>query len=154
MRLETENTSREPDILFVAQEQRQRLTQERLNGPAVLVVEVVSPTSLHRDRVDKFFEYQRAGVREYWVVDPRDEAQRVDAYYLSDGGQYLPITPNEQGHYHSTVLPGFWLAADWLWQEPLPHPLMALGEIRGVPSEMVEAFQAAMGDTLDQRSDM
>jgi Uma2 family endonuclease len=149
MRLEAVNTSREPDVLFVAQEHHQRLTSERLNGPADLVVEVVSPSSLYRDRVDKFFEYQRAGVREYWLIDPRPDGQRVDAYYLTDEHTYLPIAPDEQGRYHSTVLDGFWLTGGWLWQEPLPTPLMALGEMRGVPSEMVEAFQEALGSTLD-----
>jgi Uma2 family endonuclease len=126
MRLEEVPSSREPDVLFVAREHRERLTNERLYGPADLVVELVSPSSVQRDRAEKFSEYERVGVREYWIIDPRPDRQRVDAYYLTDEGRYTPIAPDEQGRYHSHVLQGFWLAADWLWQEPLPEPLRAL----------------------------
>jgi Uma2 family endonuclease len=58
-------SSREPDLLF-ARENLERLTGDRLSGPADLVVEIISEDSVRRDRDDKFREYAEAGVREYY----------------------------------------------------------------------------------------
>ena len=49
----------------MAREHLERLTEARLSGPADLVVEVVSDDSVARDRADKFYEYQAAGITEY-----------------------------------------------------------------------------------------
>jgi Uma2 family endonuclease len=68
MRAIPNGPAREPDLLFVALEHLERLTEERLSGPADLVVEVISTDSVARDRADKFYEYQSAGVREYWIL--------------------------------------------------------------------------------------
>src|SRR5918992_1829479 len=64
-------SAREPDLLFVAAQHRDRLTGKRVEGPADLVIELVSDDSVARDRAEKFREYQEAGVLEYWVFDPR-----------------------------------------------------------------------------------
>ncbi len=112
--------SREPDILFVAREHLHRLTPERLEGPADLVVEVVSPSSARRDREEKFAEYEQAGVREYWIIDPREGVERADFYQRTLAGRYVAVLPDATGRYHSAVLPGLWLDVAWLWQDPLP----------------------------------
>lgn len=143
MRVTPESNAREPDILFVANEHRDRLTELRLEGPADLVVEIISKESVGRDRGDKFYEYEEAGVPEYWIVDPRPGKQRVDVWTLSAEGQYQPIVPDEQGRYRSQVLPGFWLRADWLTQEPLPDVMATLAEMRGIAPEVVQAFRDA-----------
>ena len=126
MRLE--RSAREPDILFVAEAHRDRLQPQRLLGPADLVVEIMSDDSTRRDRVDKFREYQDAGIPEYWLLDPRPGRQRSDVYHLVDG-IYRAAPLDADGRYHSAVLPGFWLRPDWLWQEPLPNSLACLNEI-------------------------
>ena len=61
---------REPDLLFVAAAHLDRLAAAHLDGPADLVVEVVSISSLSRDRGYKFAEYEAAGIPEYWLIDP------------------------------------------------------------------------------------
>jgi Uma2 family endonuclease len=129
MRLWPGRSSREPDILFIAREHEERLTPERLEGPADLVVEFVSESSVLRDRDDKFYEYQEAGIQEYWIVDPRPGKQRADFYRLGDDGKYQTVLPDAHGRYHTIVLPGFWLDPGWLWQEPLSQPLMLLALI-------------------------
>jgi len=119
-------TGREPDLLFVAQEHLDRLRKTYLEGPADLVVEIVSPESVGRDRGEKFYEYEAAGVREYWLIDPeREQAE----FYRLKGKRYRLVEPDAEGHYHSTVLEGFWLQVDWLWEEPLPHVLAILREL-------------------------
>ena len=69
MRLAT--SAREPDILFVAKANLDRIKPMRLMGPADLVVELISDDSVHRDRIDKRRDYEAAGVPEYWLFDPR-----------------------------------------------------------------------------------
>jgi Uma2 family endonuclease len=130
MRLSPEGSAREPDLLFVAHEYQERITPQRIAGPADLGVEIISPESAARDRSDKFDEYQQAGVREYWIIDPRPGLERVDLWTLDDQKKYRPVPPG-RGVYHSTVLPGFWLDAGWLWAEELPNPLLALAQIVG-----------------------
>ncbi len=58
MRAIPNGNAREPDILFLATEHLDRLTETELNGPADLVIEVILTESMARDRGDKFYEYQ------------------------------------------------------------------------------------------------
>ncbi|MDP9356347.1 MAG: Uma2 family endonuclease, partial [Chloroflexota bacterium] len=60
MRLAPGQASREPDLLFVARSHTDRLAPARLEGPADLVMELISDSSVARDRDDKFYEYQDA----------------------------------------------------------------------------------------------
>ncbi len=114
---------REPDLLFVAREHLDRLRETYLDGPADLVIEIVSPESRLRDRGEKFAEYEMGGVREYWLID--GEEKRADFYVLQEG-RYERHKADKQGIYRSQVVPGFWLKVDWLWQEPLPPVLDVL----------------------------
>jgi Uma2 family endonuclease len=144
MRAQPDGPAREPDLIFIAREHQDRLTPERLIGPADLVVEVVSDDSVARDRADKFYEYQEAGVGEYWVIDPRPGKQRADFYHLTPQGQFQAALPDTDGRYHAVVVPGFWFRPNWLWQETLPDPLTTLAEIRGLSPEAIQALR----DTL------
>jgi len=117
---------REPDLLFVASEHLERLKETYLDGPADLVIEIISPESRLRDRGEKFAEYEMGGVREYWLID--SEQQGADFYRLGERGRYRPVDPDEHGIYHSWVVSDFWLRVDWLWQEPLPAVLEVLRE--------------------------
>jgi Uma2 family endonuclease len=120
MLIDSAKASRQPDVFFVLSEHLDRLGQVRLNGPADLVIELVSDSSATLDRDDKFYEYQAAGIPEYVIIDPRPRRHRVEYNRLNETGEYLPVLPDAEGRYHSTVLPGFWLDPAWLWQDPLP----------------------------------
>ena len=141
MRLGEGKSGREPDVLFVAAEHTHRITEDYLDGPADLVVEIISDDSVTRDRTRKFHEYQAGGVREYWVIDPRPGRQQADFYVLDEAGQYRPILPTPDGIYHSPVVTGFWLRLAWLWEET-PDPLAALAEVVGL-DRLVAALRAA-----------
>ncbi len=108
---------REPDLLFIAADHVGRLRETYLDGPADLVVEIISPESVGRDRGDKFYEYARGGVPEYWLLDPQTAWAE---FYLLEDGRYRLAFAGQEGDYHSQVLPGFWLRTEWLWQQPLP----------------------------------
>jgi Uma2 family endonuclease len=126
MRLQGRPSGRCPDILFVANENRTRLQKNHLDGPADLVVEIISPDDPDRDRVTKFREYEQGGVREYWLID-RDNGQ-ADFYLLGNDGRYHPLPVDEDGLFRSVVLPGLRLKVEWLWQDPLPPLLSVLKE--------------------------
>ncbi|HXF64987.1 MAG TPA: Uma2 family endonuclease [Caldilineaceae bacterium] len=131
MKLAAQGSSREPDLLFVSNEHLDRVTEKRIEGPADLVVEVISPESAGRDRAEKFDEYQQAGVREYWIIDPRPGLERADFWVLDAQGKYRPVPLDSAGIYRSTILPNFWLDTNWLWQEELPDPVELLAQIMG-----------------------
>jgi len=117
---------RTPDVLFVAQAGLARLLPQHLEGPADLIMEIVSPDSVERDWQHKYREYQAAGVREYWIIDPLQE--KIEAHALGPDGQYRPIALDE-GRLLSTIVPGFYLRPDWLWQARLPKVSTILGEL-------------------------
>lgn len=143
MRILPGGPAREPDVLFVASEHAPRLTADRLEGPADLVIEVISNDSVSRDRSDKFYEYQEGGVREYWIIDPRPGKERVDCYWLTPQDKYQAILPDAEGRYHAATLPGFWFRPEWLWQEPPADPLPALIEI--APDAVRAALAGRLG---------
>jgi len=117
---------REPDLLFVKRERMDRIRDAYLDGPADMVVEVVSLDSRTRDRVEKMAEYERAGVREYWLIDPL--RLQADFYRLMADGGFTRV-PVQDGVFTSEALPGFRLRVDWLWRKPLPKILEAAAEL-------------------------
>lgn len=120
---------REPDLLFVATNHLDQLQETHLDGPADLVVEIVSPESAGRDRGEKFYEYARGGVPEYWLIDPDREWAE---FYQLEEGRYRVAFSGKEGRYESQVLLGFWLQVEWLWQEPLPRVLDVLRELGAI----------------------
>lgn len=128
MRLPDLNRAREPDILFVASARSHLIHNTFLDGAADLVIEIVSPESIRRDRADKFIEYESAGVKEYWLIDP--DRQVAEFYQLGDDGRYRPAALAADGIYRSQVIAGFWLRVAWLWQTPLPSTLDILRELK------------------------
>lgn len=67
----TRTRRREPDILVVLAEHRDRLAPSGvMTGPPDLVVEVLSRSTRHVDLGDKRAEYAGIGVPEYWCIDP------------------------------------------------------------------------------------
>ena len=148
MKVYPEGSSREPDLLFIARENLGRLTENKLEGPADLIVEIISNDSVSRDRSDKFYEYQEAGIPEYWVLDSRPGKERADFWVLDEQGSYRPIAVGDDGIYRSTVIPGFWLRIDWLWGEAFPNPLLTFAEITNLPSQVTEALREVAANGL------
>lgn len=80
------NTIVEPDISVVCD--RSKLDTHGCKGAPDLVVEILSPATQRRDRLVKLNLYQRAGVREYWIVNPEDQTVQV---MLLDGDGMLRL---------------------------------------------------------------
>ncbi len=110
---------REPDIFFVKTENLVRIGEKFFDGAADLVIEVISPESVMRDTQDKFEEYETAGVKEYWIIDPT--RRTANFYDLEENGKYKLRYPSAEDVFESRVIEGLWIKTDWLWQKELPN---------------------------------
>jgi Uma2 family endonuclease len=117
---------RTPDMAYVLPERAGLLKKTFLDGAPDSAWEIISPDSEERDWRDKLPEYEQAGVREYWIINPH--TQNVWLNVLGAGGRYGSVEPAD-GRLESTVIPGFWLRPEWLWRDPLPGALQCLREL-------------------------
>ena len=76
-----EDTILQPDVLVVCDPKK--IGEKRVDGAPDLVIEVVSPANPGHDYIRKLELYLKAGVREYWIVDP--EEKRVVVYIPGTG---------------------------------------------------------------------
>jgi Uma2 family endonuclease len=106
------NSGRAPDVAFVSTANLHRLRQKDLEGPVDVAIEVISAGSRGRDRGDKYFEYEAAGVSEYWLIDPQ---RLVAEFYRLGAGGHFQLVDAGDGIFRSEALPGFWLNVAWLW---------------------------------------
>ncbi len=119
---------RSPDLIFVSSTRAKLYQKSHFEGAPDLVVEIVSPESQSRDRREKYLEYQAAGVREYWIVDP--QSQQVEVHALGSGKKYAQVGEVD-GKIKSTVLSGFFIRPQWLWKIKPPKVSTLLKEIAG-----------------------
>ena len=70
-----DSTVVQPDILVVCN--RDILTEKGCSGAPDWVIEIVSKSNSSHDYVRKLMQYQKAGVREYWIVDPFEKQVSV-----------------------------------------------------------------------------
>ena len=95
----------EPDILFVARDRLDIIQRHGLVGAPDLVIEILSASTAAYDRGDKLRVYERAGVRELWLIDPYGPAG-TEFYQLVDA-RYLPVVPDSQSILRSVAISGF-----------------------------------------------
>jgi Uma2 family endonuclease len=101
----------EPDLVFVAADQLEILTEPNIQGAPALVVEILSPSTRRRDLGIKRLLFDRGGVREYWVVDPK--ANELTVYRRSsDGGlaETEQLSASADETLTTPLLPGFTLS--------------------------------------------
>lgn len=83
----SENEVRQPDIAMIHKSRVNLVTNRGIEGSPDLVVEILSPSSIKRDRKDKSNTYARYGIREYWLIDPVQKA--LEQYILKEKGYIL-----------------------------------------------------------------
>ena len=107
----------QPDVLVVCG--RNKISERGVRGAPDWVLEVLSPSTAGHDQVRKLRLYERHGVREYWLVHPRDRVLTV--YTLNNGAYGRPHTQELVGETPVGVLDGVTI----LWDElaaRLPQP--------------------------------
>lgn len=105
-----------PDLLFVAGDQQDILTEANVQGPPALVVEILSPSTRRRDEGIKRKLFEEKGIREYWIVDPK--GLRVTVFRRNDAGQFPRLLELGNGQallLETPLLPGFALSIDDLF---------------------------------------
>jgi Uma2 family endonuclease len=112
----------EPDLLFIRREREDIIGEKQVDGAPDLVVEIFSASTYHYDTGVKREGYERNGVRELWLLDPYGQEGTQMLIRDEATGKFRSV-PFKDGVYHSVVLPGLWLRAEWLWPgEGKSHP--------------------------------
>ena len=101
----TEDTVVQPDVLYISPDRADRIGEQEIDGAPDLVMEVVSPSTSHRDVFDKKRLYETHGVREYWIVDP--DSETVEVHTLADESYTLHQRCVEEGTATSALLGDF-----------------------------------------------
>ncbi len=107
----------EPDLVFIAPDQLDILTDKNIQGTPALVMEILSPSTRKRDQQIKRTLYERTGVREYWLVDPG--ANGVTIYRRAADGSFpriVDLTADGRDTLETPLLPGWSLALPRLFR--------------------------------------
>ena len=99
---ENERTVFLPDVVVVCD--RKKIGNRSYEGAPDFIVEILSPSTARMDKKLKYDKYQKAGVKEYWIVDP--DKNLVEANLLA-GDKYTTTiyTENDKAPVH--ILDGF-----------------------------------------------
>jgi Uma2 family endonuclease len=103
----------EPDILFVSKDRLYIIGEKGIRGAPDFVIEILSASTAQNDRGAKFRAYERAGVREYWLIDPYGPTGTE--FYQLEEGRFRPHAPDAEGSLSSVTVLGFWIDLAWLW---------------------------------------
>jgi Uma2 family endonuclease len=97
----------QPDIIFIKNENSYIYHPDgHIHGVPDLLIEIVSPSSVPRDTVDKFRIYEKYGVNEYWIVFP--EQKVVEIFTLQNGYYTLFCsTESKNDNIKSVVISNF-----------------------------------------------
>jgi Uma2 family endonuclease len=90
----------QPDLLFVAKGRLNVIGEDNIQGAPDLVVEILSESSAYRDTIQKKMLYARFGVKEYWIVAPKEAM--IEVYALKNkeytlAGTFLKAQPLVSG---------------------------------------------------------
>jgi Uma2 family endonuclease len=91
----------QPDILVVCDPNK--ITEKNVRGAPDWIIEILSPATARHDHFTKRAIYERAGVREYWLVHPVDQV--VTVYTLKDGKFTGPEIAEMAGERAPTIFP-------------------------------------------------
>jgi Uma2 family endonuclease len=103
----------EPDVIYLARKATAAELKSEISGLPDLLIEVLSPTSVRRDRRLKLRLYEESGLQEYWIVDP--VARQINFFQLRNG-RFQPVQ-DTHGIYRSERLPEIELNLAELWRQ-------------------------------------
>ncbi|SNZ16856.1 Uma2 family endonuclease [Hydrogenobacter hydrogenophilus] len=97
-----EENAYQPDIVVVLEGSKAKITQRGIEGPPDIVVEILSPSTAYYDLRVKKDVYEKAGVKEYWIVDPYMKS--IEIYSNTPEGFKLLSEAKRQGRVRSELL--------------------------------------------------
>lgn len=83
-----EMTVVQPDLFYISEEHKKIIKETRIDGPPTLVVEIISPSSSCKDRLQKMQIYQKAKVQHYWLVNTTEKTLEC---FSMQGGFYTLV---------------------------------------------------------------
>ena len=92
----------QPDILFISKERLNIIGEKNIRGAPDLVIEIISENSAYRDMVQKKRLYAKFGVKEYWIVIPKEG--QIELYILKDDSFHLYKTYHQDTTLESPYL--------------------------------------------------
>ncbi len=128
IRLPSVKSRREPDLQIILKPNTKNIKETYMDGAADICIEVASPGSVAVDYGEKLNEYERGGVREYWIIDPMRESTTF--YRLNEKQKYHAIQPNSQHIYTTPLLPNFKFDVAVLWHDELPDIITTVKSVQ------------------------
>jgi Uma2 family endonuclease len=98
----------EPDLLVICD--RSKIEERFVRGAPDLVVEILSPSTSKKDLKEKFELYERSGVREYWVIEPK--ASWMHRYVREATGRFGNPLVRERGDGRGALVSGIFEGLD------------------------------------------
>jgi Uncharacterized protein conserved in cyanobacteria len=92
----------QPDIVVLLKEGKAKVEEKGIFGPPDVVVEILSPSTAYYDLIVKKGVYERAGVKEYWILDPNRKTFEI--YKNTEEGLKLSSQAREKGKVLSEIL--------------------------------------------------
>lgn len=114
-----EKNWREPDIMFIPKNQLDLLQDTIFTGIPDFIIEILSEDSQFRDEVRKRAEYEKIGVKEFWILDPDSKEHSTFLKLQDDKYQKIEFEGNR---IEIDLIPGLFFLNEWLWPpENYPH---------------------------------
>lgn len=113
-----EHNAFQPDLAFISKERSFLIEDgDYIRGAPDLVVEIISPGTVKKDRVIKKDLCERFAIREYWLVDPLNKG--IEIYIMQEDKYVLHDLQEITGKISSTVLAGFELELGHIFGEEM-----------------------------------
>jgi Uma2 family endonuclease len=118
----------EPDIVFYGNEKAKEFKEDQTLFPVPdFIVEVLSKSTSKYDKGIKFDDYETHQVKEYWIIDPKNEV--IEQYVLEED-RYELVLKSSNGSIKSRVIEGFEIPIRAVFDEALNFEILQ-GIIRG-----------------------
>jgi Uma2 family endonuclease len=109
---DSDDTVVQPDLVVVCDPRK--LGEEGCRGAPDLVVEILSPSNMAIEMERKLLLYRKAGVQEYWIVDPKDKHISI---YTHKNGEYTLHICHLQDVARPAVVPGLEIPLSTIFAE-------------------------------------
>lgn len=110
-----ENIVVQPDLIFILNENITIITEKNIQGAPDLIIEILSPATAYNDLFEKKEIYQKYGVKEYWIVDPK--GKWIEIFTLSEGKYKSFAKAEKQGMISSKLLKEFSVDLEQVFEE-------------------------------------
>lgn len=95
----------QPDIIFILHKNNKIIGRKEIEGPPDMIIEILSPATAYYDLREKYRVYEKCGVSEYWIVDPKQK--KIEVYENRNKKYSLANEAEETGSVSSKIMEGF-----------------------------------------------